>query len=164
MTLLSAPNIASNCAFSNAELLPSGGRQRVDARPPVRRRRLPRRGHPALGQHPLQRRVERPLFDLQRLFRQFVDVLGDGVPVHRLEVEGPQDQHLQGAGRDGRGIGRHKRLMHRRRGGWDWLAGRSLAFGIRAYRAFSSVSLVIAVSQCVSVQRTENRRTSERKN
>jgi hypothetical protein len=83
--------------FLDAELLSPGSRERVEARSPVVRRNLPRGQHPSLDEHPLQRRIQRSLFDRQHVRRQHLDVLRDAVAVHRLDRQRLQNQHLERA-------------------------------------------------------------------
>jgi hypothetical protein len=42
-------------------------------------------------------RVERPLLDPQQVVGDLLNPLGDGPPVHRLEVNRPEDQKIERA-------------------------------------------------------------------
>ena len=52
---------------------------------------------PTLLQQPLERGVQRSLLDHQRVVREALHLLGDGVAVERLSREGLEDQHLERA-------------------------------------------------------------------
>jgi hypothetical protein len=54
--------------------------------------------HPAIQEKSLEGRVEGALADLQDVFRDPLDVVGDPVPVHRPESQGFEDQEVEGAG------------------------------------------------------------------
>src|SRR4030095_6689211 len=51
----------------------------------------------SLDAHPLQRRIQRSLFDRQHVRRQHLKVLRDAVAVHRLDRQRFQNQHLERA-------------------------------------------------------------------
>ena len=54
-------------------------------------------GDPAALDQPVQRRIERPLLDLQHVVRIALDGLGDGVAVRRPEQQRAQDQQVERA-------------------------------------------------------------------
>jgi hypothetical protein len=49
---------------------------------------------------PVQRRIERPLRDLQRVLRDLLDAQQDTLAVQRPERHSFQDQHVEGALQD----------------------------------------------------------------
>ncbi len=65
-------------------------------------RESPLRVEPAFVFHPVQRRVERALFDLQLLARGLLDRAHDGEPVHRAPGEGLEDRAGRGCRERGR--------------------------------------------------------------
>src|SRR5262249_24488701 len=80
----------------DAELFLPGSRERVEAGSTVIRRSLPVSHHPALDEHSLQRRIERPLFDRQYVPRQHLNVLRDAIAMHRADRQRLENQHLEG--------------------------------------------------------------------
>ena len=46
---------------------------------------------------PVERRIERPLLDLQYVVRDLNDALGDGPAVHRFERKRLQDEEVESA-------------------------------------------------------------------
>ena len=59
--------------------------------------RRPLRGQPTLLLQPVQRRIERSVFDLKHIVTGALDVLGNLVSVSWAELQGAKDQHVQSA-------------------------------------------------------------------
>src|SRR5271157_3380704 len=80
------------------EQLPlAGGSQAIELGALVALRLFPLRGHPALFFQPVQRRVERPGFNLQDFARAAANRLADRVAVLRPPLQGLEDEHVEGA-------------------------------------------------------------------
>jgi hypothetical protein len=79
------------------ELPAPGPRQAVVLRLPVVVGGVPLGVDPPLLLEAVQRRVERPLVHAQHITRDLLDALRDAPPMHRLERERLQDQHVQRA-------------------------------------------------------------------
>src|SRR6266700_707437 len=67
------PHDTLELRYFNAQSLASGSCELVIASPPIACRCSPLRADPPFDQHALQRRVERPLFHLQHIFRLLLD-------------------------------------------------------------------------------------------
>src|SRR5581483_7141522 len=65
------------------EVTPARPRQRIELGATARLVRLPARGDPPLLLDAVERRVERPLFDMEHLVRQLADALDDAIAVQR---------------------------------------------------------------------------------
>ena len=72
----------------------------VRAHAPIGGGDTPLRFDPAGFQHPLQGGIERAFLDVKQIIRGLLDVLGQGVTMQRLALEGLQNHHLQGAGKE----------------------------------------------------------------
>src|SRR5687768_15044965 len=83
----------------DAQLFPAGGGDGVEARAAFGGGLAPLGLDPALFLEPLERRIERSLFDSEHVARQAPDVLGDAIPVQRPDAERLQDQHVERAGK-----------------------------------------------------------------
>src|SRR3954470_23239721 len=59
--------------------------------------RSPFSGHPAALLEALEDRIERALVDVERVARELLDALADSPAVHRLEGQGLEHEHLEGA-------------------------------------------------------------------
>src|SRR5262249_5081230 len=81
--------------FLGAELVPAARGQLVVLRAAIVLRGAPAGLDPAAALEAMQRRVQRPLLNAQRLARALLDALGDGPAVLRLERERVQDQQIQ---------------------------------------------------------------------
>src|SRR6185437_5962066 len=81
-----------------AQLLPAGGGQGIEARPALGLALTPLRGDPTLEQEPLQGGVERALLDLEHLVAALADQAGDAVAVQRAAAQGFEDHQVQGSG------------------------------------------------------------------
>ena len=80
------------------QLLAALGGQLVIAGPPVLGGLSPFPGNPALDEHTLQGRVERPFLHLQNVFGGLLDIVRDLEAVHRAGAsQGLQNQHVEGA-------------------------------------------------------------------
>ena len=74
---------------------PPGRSQRVVARAAVVVGDAPLGADELLPLQAIERRVERPLPELQHVLRPLLDAFGDAPAVHRLELQGSQDQHVE---------------------------------------------------------------------
>src|SRR5262245_9449446 len=79
------------------ELAPAGVGQGVVFGATAVRLRLPVGDDPRLVLESVQRRVERTLLDLERLFRDLPDPVCDGPAVKRFEGDDAKDQEVEGA-------------------------------------------------------------------
>jgi hypothetical protein len=87
----------SVCSTASFELAAPAGRQLVELRPAVVLRRAPFGFEPAAHLEPVQRRIQRALFDAQHVVRRLLDVLGDRVAVHGATADRLQHQHVESA-------------------------------------------------------------------
>src|SRR5712691_9022694 len=79
------------------ELLPSRARKRVITSPAVILRHAPFGFDPSVQQQALERGVERAFPDVQHVFGDAFQMLGDAVAVVRTRNEGLEDQHVKSA-------------------------------------------------------------------
>src|SRR5947209_2801144 len=79
------------------EMPAAGPRERVELRAAVVLARLPLRGDPPLLLQLVQRRIQRPVADLENVARDLFQALADRPPVQRFERDDFQDQQVQGA-------------------------------------------------------------------
>ena len=79
------------------ELLTSLRREPVVAGPAIVLRRAPEGGNPATIFEPMQRRVERPVFDLEHHLGAMGDDMGNRVAVGRTHRQGLQDEQVERA-------------------------------------------------------------------
>jgi hypothetical protein len=85
--------------FLADELLLAIGRELVELGALVGLGLPPLRADPAALGQPLQRRIERAGLDLQHVGRLGADRLGNRIAVLRPPPQDPQDQHVEGAGK-----------------------------------------------------------------
>src|SRR5262245_41457741 len=76
---------------------PAFGGERVDLGPAAVLRGAPGRRDPALVLQPIEGRVERPLVDLEYFARQLMDPFAEGPAVGGAELQGPEDEEVEGA-------------------------------------------------------------------
>src|SRR5438309_4233888 len=80
------------------QLLASSARQRVKLRLAVILRSAPFRNNPAALLEPQQGRIERALVELEQVFRNLLDTLGNAVAVQRAHsMQGLQDNEVERA-------------------------------------------------------------------
>ena len=79
------------------QLPPAGARQRVEARAAVVRGDVPLGLNQTLPLQPVERRIERALPELQHALGPLLNPLGDAPPVHRLELQRPEHEHVERA-------------------------------------------------------------------
>ena len=78
--------------------MPAAGRgERVVPRAPVVLRDAPFRVDQPLPFEAVEGGIEGALAELEDMFGPLLDALGDAPPVHRLELQGSQDQHVERA-------------------------------------------------------------------
>src|SRR6185437_11965962 len=103
--LLCGLNDPRNCAHHalelrdlHDELLASCRRELVVAGAAIAGGGAPSRDDPALDEHALQRRIERPFFDLQYIFGGLLDRVGD-LKAMQLAIAGErlQDEEIEGS-------------------------------------------------------------------
>jgi hypothetical protein len=80
------------CGFFVSQPLLSGLGQAIKTRAPIVFGRAPICRDPALPLQALQRRVQRPLLDLEDVVRELTDPLRDRPAVERLERDGLEDE------------------------------------------------------------------------
>ena len=93
-------HVAIEAGALGRQVLAAARRQRVVARPAVVVGRGPLGFDVVVEEQPLQRWIERALANLQDVIRQLPLPLRDAVPVQRLAVQHPEDQHVQRARQD----------------------------------------------------------------
>src|SRR5262245_11422578 len=94
------------------ELLPSFSRQLVVLRAAVVVREIPLRLDPTAPLEAVQRRIQRSLIDLQRVFRDLLDPLGDRPSVLRIESYGVVGQEVERPLRQRQTLVRWRRIGH----------------------------------------------------
>src|SRR5437879_8177967 len=77
------------------ELLAPGRCQPIILRPPVVLGHLPLGGNPTLEFEPLQGRVERAEFDIERLTRTTANRLGDPIAMQGCQQQRSKNQHVE---------------------------------------------------------------------
>src|SRR5205823_6648491 len=75
----------------------TGARELVVLRASIVVGRAPRGADPSAALEPMQRRVQRALWDLKRFARDLLDALGNPPAVHRLERERFENQKVERA-------------------------------------------------------------------
>src|SRR5882672_1416220 len=82
-------------ACLHRQLPPSLDRQPVELCPPIVLRSALFDGNPPSLDQPVQRRIQRPLLDLQHIIRIELNSLGNGMPMRRPQSQRPQNQQVQ---------------------------------------------------------------------
>ena len=89
----------------DGELTAAGRREPVVLGPAAELRHLPLGFDPALMLEPMQGRVERALVDLEHVFGDLLDALGDRPAVQGVLLQRAQDQQVERAGQQIGGVG-----------------------------------------------------------
>ena len=114
MTRPIAFDMRSHSRALDGQLPASGRRQAVVLGAPAELRHRPFGFDPAPMLEAMQGRVERALVDLEHVFGDLLDALGDRPPVLRILLERAQDQQVERAGKQVGGAGHGVDCRHYR--------------------------------------------------